>query len=389
MKIEAFILSIFLAAVIFLAFAPPGLAAESSRTAEPGAKKTKAMEKEASKTEWETTLRRAREEGEVAVCGVTIAAGLKGSAKLFKEKFGIDLLITTGRTSSMAPKLLQERRAGLFLQDIMISGQNTMIETLKPAGAFDPLEPFLVLPEVVDQKLWYDGRFNWADEGRYIFNFGLYPIHMVYINTDLVKPGEIQSYYDLLNPKWKDKILINDPTTAGIGYISFSAMVYNSMVDLDFFHKLAAQKNMMTRDQDLQATWLARGKYPIALWPTTGAIAKFIKAGAPVKPVFDLKEGVAAGSAGSGLSIFNKAPHPNAAKVFINWFLSREGQAGIQKTVRKQTRRIDVPPEGLDPSEARIPGVKYFSMPDEKEKFILTEANKYRQLAEQIFAPLK
>ena len=89
------------------------------------------------------------------------------------------------------------------------------------------------------------------------------------------------------------------------------------------------------------------------------------------------------------MSIFNKAPHPNAAKVFINWFLSRDGQKINQQQVRKQTRRIDVPPEGLDPSEARIPGVKYFSMPDEKEKFILTEANKYRQLAEQLFAPLK
>jgi len=68
-----------------------------------------------------------------------------------------------------------------------------------------------VLPEVVDQTLWYDGRFNWADEVRYIFNFALSPIHMVFINTTLVKPAEIRSYYDLLNPKWQDKILINDP----------------------------------------------------------------------------------------------------------------------------------------------------------------------------------
>jgi len=60
-----------------------------------------------------------------------------------------------------------------------------------------------------------------------------------------------------------------------------------------------------------------------------------------------VKEGIVAGSAGSGLSILNKAPHPNAAKVFANWFLSREGQAVIQKKVRKQTRRIDVAPEGF------------------------------------------
>ncbi len=389
MTTGSFKLRSLLAAAILLTFVPQGLALEKSKTAEPVTKKTKVVEKGSWKAEWETTLRKAREEGEVAVCGVSIAAGLRDSIKLFKEKFGINLLITTGRTSEMAPKLLQERRNGLYLQDVMISGQNTMVESLKPAGAFDPLEPLLVLPEVTDQKLWYDGRFNWADEGRYIFNFALYPIHMVFINTELVKPGEIRSYYDLLQPKWKDKILINDPTTAGVANISFSAMVYNSLVDQDFFRKLTAQKNMMTRDQDLQATWLAKGKYPIALWPTTGAVAKFMEAGAPVIPVANMKEGTAAGSSGSGLAIFNKAPHPHAAKVFINWFLSREGQAAIQNSVRKQTRRIDVPPEGLSPMETRIPGVKYYPMPDEKEKFILTEAKKYKQLAEQLFAPLK
>ncbi len=366
-----------------------GAAMERSKAAEPGAKKTQVIKKDDWKADWEMTLRKAREEGEVAIAGGTTVGGLRDSVKLFKEKFGINLLITTGRGNSVTTKIMSERRSGLYLQDVMITGQNSMVESLKPAGAFDPLESFLVLPEVVDQKFWYDGQFNWADEERYIFNFALYPIHMVFINTDLVKPGEIKSYYDLLHPKWKDKILINDPTIAGIANQSFSAMVYNSLVDQDFFRKLAAQKNMMTRDQDLQATWLARGKYPIALWPTTGAIAKFIEAGAPIRPVPDMKEGSAAGSAGSGLSVLNKAPHPNAAKVFINWFLSREGQAVNQKGVRKQSRRIDVPPEGIDAFETRIPGVKYFSMPDEKEKFILTESKKYRQLAEQLFAPLK
>ena len=382
-------LKIFMVAAILLAFVPHGLAVERARKAEPVTQKTQVTEQEAWKADWEMTLRKAREEGEVAVCGVGVAAGLKDYAKLFKEKFGINLLITSGRTSEMAPKLLQERRNGLYLQDVMITGQNSMIETLKPAGAFDPLEPFLVLPEVTDQKLWYDGRFNWADEGHYIFNFALSPIHMVFINTNIVKPEEIRSYYDVLNPKWKDKILINDPTTAGVGNISFSAMLYNALVDEEFFRKLAAQKNIMTRDQDLQGNWLAQGKYPIALWLSSGAIAKYMEAGAFVKPIFDVKEGTVAGSAGSGLSVLNKAPHPNAAKVFVNWFLSREGQAIVQKSVRKQTRRIDVSTEGLNPIETRIPGVKYFPLPDEKEKFILTESKKYKKLAEQIFAPLK
>ncbi|MDP2646013.1 MAG: extracellular solute-binding protein [Desulfobacterales bacterium] len=342
------------------------------------------------KDDWNTVLEKARQEGSVAVFGGTTVGGLKSSVKLFKEKFGIDLLLTTGRSSSTTPKLLQERRSGLYLQDVMISGQTSLIDPLKKMGVFDPVEPMLVLPEVVDQKLWYDGKFDWADrEQRYIFNFALYPTHNVVVNTDLVKPGEIESYYDLLNPKWMDKIVINDPTVDGMGNSGFTAMAYHKMVDLDFFRKLAAQKNVMTRNQDLQVTWVAKGKYPIALWPSLGALSRFISAKAPVAPVVKVKEGTHAGSTGSALGFFNKAPHPNAAKVFINWFLSREGQDINERHVRKQTRRIDVPPEGLKEFEIRLPGVEYYPKVDEKEEFILTEAKKYDKLAKEIFAPLK
>ncbi len=341
------------------------------------------------KADWEMTLKKARQEGEVAVIGGTSVAKLRDSIKLFKEKFGINLLITTGRSSELLPKLMQERRSGLYLQDVGISGQTDLIATLKPAGALDPLPPVLVLPEVADQKYWYDGKFDWADEGRCVFNYALYPDHMVVINTDLVKPGEIQSYYDLLNAKWKDKILINDPTIPGMAGDDFTSMVRNGLVNMDFFRQLVSQKNVMTRDQDLQATWLAKGKYPIALWPSLGSMARFIDSGAPVRPIVDIKEGTSAGSTGSGLGIFNKAPHPNAAKVFINWFLSREGQAINQKAVGKQTRRIDVPPEGLRSFEIRTAGTKYFPKYDEKEEFILKEQRKYVELAKQLFAPLK
>lgn len=340
--------------------------------------------------DWEMTLKKAREEGVVAVFGGTTVAGLKKSVALFKKKFGIDIHITSGRGSSITPRVMQERKSGLFLHDVMISGHTTMFDPLKPSGAFDPVKPLLMLPEVVNQKLWYDGRFDWGDkEEQYLFNYALYPHHMVVVNTDLVKPGEITSYYDLIEPKWKDKIIINDPTVAGMGGSGFNSMVYNKLVELDLFRKLAAQKNIMTRDQGLQGTWLSKGKYPIALWPSLGRMARFIRAGAPVRPVDKMKEGTSAGSTGSALALFNRAPHPNAAKVFVNWFLSREGQSINQKVIRKQSRRIDIPPEGLQPFEQRIKGVKYFPKPDEKEGFVLEDTIKYRELAKELFVPLK
>jgi ABC-type Fe3+ transport system substrate-binding protein len=145
----------------------------------------------------------------------------------------------------------------------------------------------------------------------------------------------------------------------------------------------------MTRDQDLQITWVAKGRYPIALWPSAGALTRFTKAKAPIAPVIKVQEGTHAGAIGSALGFLNKAPHPNAAKVFINWFLSREGQGINQRRVRKQTRRVDVPTGKLQDFEIRLPGIKYFPSVEENEEFILTETEKYDKIAQEIFAPLK
>ncbi len=339
--------------------------------------------------EWERTLKEARKEGKVAVFGGSSVGGLKEAAPLFKDKFGIELDTLTAKGGELSTKLNRERSAGLYTQDVMITGHTTMLSVLKPAGVFDPLPPMLLIPEVVNQKLWYDGRFDWADtEGRYIFNFALYPYHMVAINTQLVKPGDIKSYYDLLNPKWKGKIIISDPTVSGMANTEFMVMLYNKMVNLDFFRRLASQGHMLTRDQELQVDWLARGKYPVVLWPSLGRLAKYSNAGAPVRVIDDIKEGTGAGSTGSALVLINKAPHPNAAKVFINWFLSKEGQTINQKIIAKQTRRLDVGLEGVSSFERRKLGVKYFASPGEREEFVLHEEKKYTGLAKELFTPL-
>jgi iron(III) transport system substrate-binding protein len=64
------------------------------------------------------------------------------------------------------------------------------------------------------------------------------------------------------------------------------------------------------------------------------------------------KEGRSFSAAGGTLGIPSRAPHPNAAKVFINWFLSREAQIVLQKFGRPDahnSRRIDIPKDDVDP----------------------------------------
>lgn len=70
-------------------------------------------------------------------------------------------------------------------------------------------------------------------------------------------------------------------------------------------------------------------------------------------------------SSGSSLAWYlNQAPHPNAAKVFLNWILGKEAALLYSKEVQVNSRRTDVPPG--DPNTVPRPGVEYLRMDDEK-----------------------
>ena len=77
------------------------------------------------------------------------------------------------------------------------------------------------------------------------------------------------------------------------------------------------------------------------------------------------REGGSSSAAGGALGLPNRAPHPNTAKVFVNWFLSREGQIALQKLGRPDahnSRRIDIPKDDVDPYNRLEEGKKYFDL---------------------------
>lgn len=336
---------------------------------------------------WESTLKVAQQEGRVVIYVSSMAPSLKEATPLVKKKYGLNLEIITGRGSELRGKLLQERNNGLFLPDVFISGLNTIYGTVKSAGAIDPIEPALMLPEVLDTKLWFEGKLPFADEERRIFSLINGPKPMLGYNTEMVKPAELQSIFDLLNPRWKGKILINDPTVTGSSFASFSTFIYYKVVDADFFRQIVSQQNLMLRDMRLVVDWVAKGRYPVALWAHEAYMAEYTKAGAPIAWV-NIKEGAEISSMGGNLVLVNKAPHPSAAKIFINWFLSKEGQTIMQNIEGAQSSREDIPTGSLDPLRARQPGGKYYRATNEKEQWVLNEQEKYIELAKQIFNPL-
>ena len=156
----------------------------------------------------------------------------------------------------------------------------------------------------------------------------------------MMKPEEARSYDDLLLPKFKGKIGILDPRSPGAGTATWAFFLKTK--GEEWLRKLAAQDMFLSRDQRQLADSLAKGKVAITIGLTYYTFAPFLKAGLPVKPLPDMKEGTYTSCGSSATSIVKNSPHPNATKVFVNWLFSKEGQEIYGKAMGQATRRLDV-----------------------------------------------
>jgi iron(III) transport system substrate-binding protein len=225
----------------------------------------------------------------------------------------------------------------------------------------DPVKPLLLLPEVIDASRWKKGRLWFMDpEDRHILRLLSYVTGMFYINTDFVKPEEFKSAKDLLNPKWRGKISADDPTVAGSGNI-LAAQLYLQFGE-EFVRKLyMEQKPVFSRNSRQLADWLIRGTYPIALDISSRDRERLKEEGFPIMTIYSLPDSPGAVSASSGLvALMNRAPHPNAARLFINWIASKEGLTEYSRTQRIASTRNDIDESFLPGEATPRPGVSYF-----------------------------
>ncbi len=332
---------------------------------------------------WDNLAKEARKEGILTMYSTSGNEVRDGIAKPLQEKFGTRLEFITGKGADISQRLTSERRAGINLADVYIGGSTTILTQLKPVGMLDSMEPLIFLPEVLDPKAWYGGGLRWKDKDKSAISFITFAVPPLTINTTLVRPDEIKSYRDLLNPKWKGKIILNDPTVAGVG-LRFFLIVGGIIMDHDFMRELVKQQPIVLRDQRQQVEWLAQGKYAIAVTTKPEISADFMTAGAPIAYVNPV-EGMWTSSGSGNLALMNKAPHAKAATLFINWFLSRESQTFFVKGYGAPSARLDVPTEGLDPATLIKPGIKYIEGDSEEIELGSVEQ---RKAAVEIFAPL-
>ena len=317
--------------------------------------------------EWAKTLTAAKEEGRINIYMYYRSGAV---LKVFeKEHPEIRVVSVTGTGSQLTARIRAERRAGKYIPDVFNGGFQSNFNVLYKGKALDSIKSVLMHPEVVDETKWYGGKHRYVDaENKYIFAYLARPRggQMSY-NSNLVKPKEVNSYRDFLNPRWKGKIVSLDPTLTTLG-LTYLFPYNHPELGPEFIKRLLTSMDITFSRNIRQTTdWLARGKFALCLGCKDIIAAK--KQGLPVDS-FDTrgwKEGGGLNTNPGTLSLVNRAPHPNAAKVFINWLLSRKGQIAFQNFGGGagdpfNSGRVDIPKGGIPPEGRPMKGEIYVDL---------------------------
>ena len=329
--------------------------------------------------QWNALVEAARREGTVVFSGPPTPEVRRELPAAFKRRFGVEMEYLGGRTGDLMSRLEAERDSGQYTLDAMVAGAQSSYLVGYPKKMYDPLLPALIHPEATDPTKWVGGRIWFMDpEQQYILRLSNYVSSNVVVNTEHVRPEEIQSWRDLLDPRYRGKISVYDPAVGGTGSVMAAYLL--RMLGEDYVRALyQTQQPGVSREDRQLADWMARGLYPISLGLSTAEIETLKKDGFPVTVLKGFPEAPGYVTSGFGMaSLINNAPHPNAAKLLLNWLAMKEGNEVYNRAQVIVSVRTDVDnswaPEYIIPK----PGVEYF---DSHDWYFTHEARNPEELA--------
>ena len=259
--------------------------------------------------DWQKVVDAAKKEGKLVIYTASIGSPFhKTVFKAFEAKYGITIELLEARASEVRERVRVEQSAGRFLGDIHHNGSTTTWLMTRDGN----LQPRGEVPNVKNIDPPYEAdKFKIPAE---VISYSLL------INRNLVKPAdEPKSWKDILDSKWSGKILSDDYRALGGGAVFF--VVMQNTFGKEFHDKLAAQKPVFSRDIANSERRVARGEYPLYI-PFSLQDTNNLK-GLPVKPIVPAE---GRPYVRFDLSVLKNAPHPNAARVFMNHYLEVESQ---------------------------------------------------------------
>ena len=317
--------------------------------------------KPAGAQEWNALVKKAEEEGEVAIYATDSIGHAQTIWAAFQKRYPKIKLVGTslGRGSDLFPKLFSERRAGKYITDVFLAGPTAVHLNLYPAKVLDPLPPALVHPNVTDLSKWWQGKHHYVDVERqynFVYESALYGPPLSF-NTGIVNEKDIKSAWDLVQPQWKGKYAVLQ-LNATQGSTALSYVYYHPQLGPKFIERIYRDMEpTFFRDLRQGTDWLAQGKFPVCF--LCRRIDRAQMQGLPVAELdpYSIAERPGIGSGSGAIVLINRHPHPSAAKVFINWFLSQEGQIAFRQAntdeLRVGSMREDLPQEVLPPLARR------------------------------------
>lgn len=309
----------------------------------------------------EQIIEGAKKEGELVIHVGPGKLYRDGRLKGFTDKYPFIKVnaINTANRESM-PKLIRERKAGIYSLDVHFGGPPNLHRVYIPNGFLAPFRDAIVDKSLMDDKLWRNGfAAGFEDkEGKYIYAYDRTPQIAMHINWDRVDKSVFTGIKDLLKPELEGKFVWHDPRSPGPG-TAVAVMIYMNFGE-EFLTKLFQKKAVYSSNRRQVAEWVVRGRYPIGLGAARDFIEVFKNQGIAQnvkEPPHNWWKVMSASSGNANINYMDKAPHPNAAKLYINWFLQKEQQEQWARINKRVSRRLDAKPGA--PGLEHHPGQEY------------------------------
>ena len=268
-------------------------------------------------------------------------------ADAFEKKYGIKVVLWRALSDQVVQRTITEARGRRHAVDVIETNGPEMEMLAREKLLAEVQSPFIAdLPAaaVPAHRSWFPDRLNF---------------YVVAYNTTKVKRAEIPATYEgFADPKWKGRIGL-EATDAEWMATLIKARPGNE--GLDYFRRLSALRPAVRRGHVLLASLVAAGEVPVGLTTYSSNVVPLKRKGAPidfvpVQPVVARPQGI---------GVTRNAPHPGAARLFLDYVLSPEGQRLLESmgrvpaSTRVKSELDNFPFTMIDPAIAL----------DEKEKW--------------------
>ena len=267
--------------------------------------------------EWKAIEAAARKEGEITVYGTDmLPSSMDRYLAAFHESYGVKVNWVGGTGDRTVQRTLAEKDARRPVASALTAGDSNMYPLYQEGVLLD-------LTGLPNAARIHPVDFEILDESKNHYLPWYNPVFGVYVNTQQVAAAdEPKNWKDLLDPRWKGKIVMNDPGLSSSGNTVFTVAVKAPGYGEEFFKQLARQDLMFVAAAQEVDAIVARGERAVGLPGQAKGTVR--QRGSPLK-LLTMADGMV--WTVHTLAAVKDSPAPNAARVLLNWLLSPELQA--------------------------------------------------------------